>query len=233
MNKARMFKMSLSLSLLGTLYAFVLRLSIDWIKKSKMQKELEKQNSIIKMALLRSQINPHFLFNTLNNISSFCLNNPQKASFAIKKLSKIMSYMLNEANGEKVLLSKEIGHIENFISLQKLRFEEVNFVNFKIEGKTDNIYVSPMILLPFIENAFKHGSVTRPNSINILINAKSTEVFLDCSNIKKQLTETEKSYNSGIGLKNIKERLELLYSNRYHLQIDNDEKEYRVKLKIA
>jgi len=102
-DKIIVYKTSMSCNLLSTLYALVLRLSVDWIRKIGKHKELEKQNSIMRLALLRSQINPHFLFNTLNNINSFSSRNPEKASYATRKLSGIMHYMLNEANNEKVL----------------------------------------------------------------------------------------------------------------------------------
>jgi len=118
------YKASISHQLTGTIYAIVLRLSVDWVKKLEQQKELEKQNSKMKFLLLRSQINPHFLFNTLKTIDSFFDKNPAKASFAIIKLSEIMRYMLYEANNEKVLLDKEIGHIKNFIAVQNLSHSE-------------------------------------------------------------------------------------------------------------
>jgi len=231
-DKIIVYKTSMSCNLLSTLYALVLRLSVDWIRKIGKHKELEKQNSIMRLALLRSQINPHFLFNTLNNINSFSSRNPEKASYATRKLSGIMHYMLNEANNEKVLLDKEIEHINNFIALQKLRFKETNFVVFNIEGETSGILVPPMIFLPFIENAFKHGSVVRKNSIDILIKLSSNEIWFKCRNIKKQLTVTEKSQKSGIGLKNIKQRLELLYPHKHSLRIENSDNEYKVELML-
>jgi len=140
--------------------------------------------------------------------------------------------MLNEANNEKVLLDKEIEHINNFIALQKLRFKETNFVVFNIEGETSGILVPPMIFLPFIENAFKHGSVVRKNSIDILIKLSSNEIWFKCRNIKKHLTVTEKSQKSGIGLKNIKQRLELLYPHKHSLRIENSDNEYKVELML-
>lgn len=226
------YKASLGHTLLSTLYAIVLRLSADWFVKYQRQKELEKQNSITELALLRSQINPHFLFNTLNNINSFSTRDPEKTSFAIIKLSDIMRYMLYEANGEKVLLEKEIDYINNLIALQKLRFAENDFVDFKVEGKTGKHFIPPMIFLPFIENAFKHGKLSVVKGIEIRIRIEENQICFKCKNQIRELNETEKAQIGGLGIKNIRRRLELLFPNKHELIITNENNIYLVELKI-
>lgn len=226
------YKASLGHTLLSTLYAIVLRLSVDWVNKYHQQQELEKANTITELALLRSQINPHFLFNTLNNINSFSTHDPEKTSYAIIKLSEIMRYMLYDAANEKVLLEKEIDYIKNIIALQKLRYKENDFVNFTVIGETVNIFIPPMIFLPFIENAFKHGSNSITNGIEIRLTVEGNQISFFCRNKIKELNETEKSQLGGLGIKNIKRRLELLFPDKHELKIAVENNEYLVNLKI-
>lgn len=226
------YKSSLGHTLLSTLYAIVLRLSVDWFDNFQKQKELKKQNLKTELALLRSQINPHFLFNTLNNINSFSQNDPEKTSFAIIKLSDIMRYMLYEASEEKVLLNKEIEYIYNLIELQKLRYKENDFVSFKVEGDIHSKMIPPMLFLPFIENAFKHGKLSVTNGIEIYIKIEKNEIFFNCSNQIKELNDTEKEQFGGVGIKNIERRLELLFPSHYRMNISEKNNVYLVELKI-
>ena len=219
-------------TILSILYAFVLRLTVDWFNKYRRQKELEKQNSLTELALLRSQINPHFLFNTLNNIHSFSIRDPEKTSFAIIKLSEIMRYMLYEASAEKVFLDMELEYIRNFIALQKLRFRENDFVRFVVEGQTVGIRIPPMIFLPFIENAFKHGTFSETNAIQIHIQSNNEQLFFSCKNQIKQRNETEKKQAGGLGMKNICRRLEILFPGHHDLKIRKEKNIYIVELNI-
>jgi two-component system, LytTR family, sensor kinase len=226
------YKSSLGHTFLSLLYAVVLRLSVDWFNRYNIQKELEKINSITELALLRSQINPHFLFNTLNNINSFSTHDPVKTSFAIIKLSDIMRYMLYEAVNEKVELIKEVEHIANIIELQKLRFKEKDFVSFSIDGSINNIQIAPMLFLPFIENAFKHGSTNQAKAIKINLEVSPNKIHFTCENKIKELNETEINQPGGIGIKNIKRRLHLLYPELHELHIFEENNNYLVDLKI-
>jgi len=207
-------------------------LSVDWFNKYHKEKELEHANKITELALLRSQINPHFLFNTLNNINSFSTHDPEKTSFAIIKLSDIMRYMLYDAANEQVLLEKEIDYIDNFIALQKLRYKENDFVKFTVTGRTENLFIPPMIFLPFVENAFKHGTNSIANGIEISLNIENNKLEFKCRNKIKILTETEKSSLGGVGIKNIIRRLELLFPDKHHLNLLQEEDEYKVNLII-
>jgi len=222
------FGHTLNYSFMGVL----IRLALDWFDRRESSKELEKQNIKTELALLRAQINPHFLFNTLNNINSFATQNSEKTSYAIIKLSEIMRYMLYEANGERVLLDKEIQYIRNFLELHKLRYKNNSFIKFTVTGNTANIFISPMLFIPFIENAFKHGIKSIADPIIIEIMAENEEIYFTCSNTKRQLSESEKQQSHGIGIQNIKRRLDYLYSGRYTLMIDEEGKTFSVYLKV-
>ncbi len=226
------YKSSLGHTILAALYAIVLGLSVDWFRKYQKTKELEKANLVTELALLRSQINPHFLFNTLNNINSFTTTDPEKTSFAIIKLSDIMRYMLYDASSDKVLLEKEIDYIENFISLQRLRYKENDFVKFTVEGITAGVIIPPMIFLPFIENAFKHGTVSVKDSIVIDLSIVKHRILFNCKNRVKKSVGVESENKSGLGIKNIKRRLELLYPGKHELLITEPDDDFIVNLII-
>ena len=161
------YKSSLGHTLLHFLYALVLRLSVDGIKRRERQKELEQQNTQAELALLRSQINPHFLFNVLNNIHSYVYEDPDKTSFSLIKLSEIMRYMLYETNAPKVLLDQEIDYIQNYLALQRLRLQQGKNIRFNVSGNTAGIRIAPMLFIPFIENTFKHGKKNHEKGLTL------------------------------------------------------------------
>lgn len=204
------------------------RFGVDWFLNEKVKKNLENQKLIAELAFLRSQINPHFLFNSLNNIYSLAYQKSDKAPEAIMKLSEIMRYMLQESNEPKVKLVREIRYLENYIELQKLRFKGQAFVDLNINGDYTEQHIAPLILISFIENAFKHGIVSEPDSpvkINIRIN--NNELKFDIRNKKSRLNKDE---SSGIGLSNVKRRLDLLYPGDYVLNIEEDNETYYCRL---
>ena len=213
-------------ALTGTLFRF----TVSWFRNSLMQEELERQNIQNELALLRSQINPHFLFNTLNNLHSFAQHDQDKTAFGIIKLSEIMRYMLYETNTENVLLEKEIKYIENYIELQRLRLKNPDFVTFKVEGNIYGKKIAPLLLISFIENAFKHGrkNIESPG-IMIHLACNENELTFKVTNFV-----TKKEYNiekdQGIGLKNIKRRLDLIYGKNYKLDISENDDKYIVTL---
>ncbi|MBN2663783.1 MAG: histidine kinase [Bacteroidales bacterium] len=223
---------SMGHTLLYSFYGTISRIAIDFFENREKQKELEKQNIKTELALLRSQIDPHFLFNTLNNINSFTVTNPEKASFATIKLSEIMRYMLYEASNEKVQLKNEINYIKNYLEIQQLRYKDKDFVDFKIDGNCENILIPPMLFIPFVENAFKHGSKSKEKKITINLSANSREIEFEISNFKRELNETEKNRPKGIGIVNIKRRLELLFPEKYDLKIIENKETFNVSLFI-
>jgi len=224
---------SIGHTLLYAFYGIVFRFAIDWFENREKRKELEQQNAKTELALLRSQVNPHFLFNILNNINSFATNNSEKTSYAIIKLSEIMRYMLYEAKEDKVFIEKEIKHIENYLALQKMRYKDQDFVRFDCEFDGVNILVPPMLFIPFIENAFKHGKKGVGGKIHIILKANKNFIQFECENEIRDLNETEKLSSGGFGISNIKRRLELLFPEKHQLIIDDKNKKYHVNLKLS
>ena len=195
--------------------------------------ELISQNQASELALLRSQINPHFLFNTLNNIYSLVYQKTDSAPEAVMRLSEIMRYMLYDASVEKVLLENEINYLKSFIELQGLRLKNKEFVQFNIQGQYNGLTLSPMLLIPFVENAFKHGIKKGVNpGIIINLTVKDKRITFDVTNFCHKSDQINKDPIGGIGLANIKRRLELLYRGRYKLDIINTEEIFQVKLEL-
>lgn len=210
------------------------RLVLDYINQLKSQKELEGQNRIAEVNFLRSQINPHFLFNTLNNINALIRLRPEYAEKSIGSLSDLMRYMLNSSKLEKVELSKELEYINNYIELQKLRLPKEFNLKYETSIKNDLVLIEPLLLIGFIENTFKHG-----------ISGQDTDfIWIEITSDSKQLTLTtrntihsvvnNKDIVSGVGLENTKKRLNLCYYRRYIIekQIQNNIFEIQLKLEL-
>ena len=171
------------ITLICGIIALVLKGFITWFEEIKLKDELKLKNRDMELALVKSQLDPHFLFNTINNIDVLILKNPVEASDYLNKLSDIMRFMLFETKPEKIFLSKEIEYIEKYIELQKIRTANSHYVNFTVTGNTDTKEIAPMVFIPFIENAFKHTTNKKTEdaiSINILI--KNGTVKLECKN---------------------------------------------------
>jgi len=178
---------------------------------------------------LKMQIHPHFLFNTLNTMYGFALKKADQTPDMILKLSNLLDYLLYQAEKPFVLLTEEISHIKDYIDLEKMRFNDTLQVQFDIHIVSETITIAPMLLLPFIENSFKHGSIINGKlKINIQLTADSNSIDFKIQNSN---SETNKS-QQGIGLDNIKKRLELLYANQYHLNINNQEDKFSVQLQL-
>lgn len=198
--------------------------------------EMEAKQLKAELNLLKSQVNPHFLFNTLNNLFSIAQkNNDNETADGLLKLSQLMRYMIYESNVELVSLEKEITYIKNYIELQKLRFDNQDLlqVNLQITDSFKSKFICPMILIPFIENAFKHGlSVEDHNLIDISLGIENKVLNLIVKNSISNLKNGTDKKNSGIGLENVKRRLNLVYPNRHTLEIKSDNEFFNVDLKI-
>ncbi len=207
-----------------------------WQSEEEVRMGLEKQKINSELVYLKAQINPHFFFNTLNNIYSLTNIDVEKAKTAILKLSRMMRYVLYETEKDHTLLSKELDFIKDFIELMRLRLSEKVKIELDIPVKVEDAELAPMLLLPFIENSFKHGvSSQKPSLIQIKVSVKDKVLYLTTVNkIFKSSTNTPEGNASGIGLTNTKRRLSLLYKNRHRLNIsdDNPENEYQVELQI-
>jgi len=219
-------------SSLVVLFASVFRFTIDWFKNQKVQLELINKNQASELALMKSQINPHFLFNTLNNIYSLVNKHDDKALDAMGKLSDIMRYLIYDAQSDKVTVNKEIEYLESYIELQRLRHRDPGLVEYKLTGNADGLMIAPMLLIPFVENAFKHGDrkATRPNII-ISLKITSKVLYFKVTNfIPRQ--SIEKDQSGGIGLSNIMKRLEILYKGKHKLEINSNNNIYESILEI-
>lgn len=211
----------------------VIKLMKYWYKNQKLKNELENKNRNSELALLRSQLNPHFLFNTLNNIDALITSDPTKASDAVIKLSEIMRFTLYDANSDRVPMEKELKYLENYIALQQLRLKNPFFVKFDNELNCGLKSIAPMLFIPFVENAFKHGSknVVAPG-IEISLRCEDNILKFEVVNHYNMIEEHNKDASSGIGLVNTKKRLELLYPGKHKLEIRKSAGIYKVNLEI-
>lgn len=208
----------------------LLKFAIDWFGNERVQRNLESEKKEMELQFLKSQLNPHFLFNSLNNIYSLAYQKSDKTADAILKLSEIMRYMIYESNDSWVSLSKEIEYVQSYIELQKLRFRDGAAVEFSMNGEIDNQHIVPLILISFVENAFKHGVANDPKDpikINIIANQKI--LHFSVTNKKNKHNKDEVG---GVGLNNVERRLQLLYPERYKLNIVNSATHYTSELML-
>ncbi|HYF31752.1 MAG TPA: histidine kinase [Chitinophagaceae bacterium] len=204
-----------------------------WMRAEKQRRELVEVQLGSELNFLKSQINPHFLFNTLNNLFSLAQkNNNEELAGGIYKLSGLMRYMIYESSVDKIQLSKEILYIRDFIGLSKLRFDENEVeVNLNIEGDPDAYCIAPMLLVPFVENAFKHGVKLEHRSvIDISIVCTAASLVFHCRNPLFDTTD-EHTYG-GIGLENVRRRLQLLYPGKHRLVTEALDGRYHVHLEL-
>lgn len=206
-----------------------LRLSKEYYKNMRRQLHLEHQIAEAELQMLKSQINPHFLFNSLNNIYRLTQKKSDNAPDAVLKLSEMMRYVLHEANQKKVTLRNELEQLNNFISLQKLRMVDPSKVNYIAEYEGE-LTMAPLLLIPLLENAFKHSDLTKQSApITIDVEIKGSQLTFTVVN---GIDEIEKHEHSGIGLKNLKRRLVLLYENKHELKLEQKEGKFFAKLEL-
>jgi len=214
----------------------IFQILTDWQKSDVERKELEYKTTQTELNFLRSQINPHFLFNTLNNIYALTLKKSDAAPQTVLKLSEIMRYMLYECNERKVLLSQEINYLKNYIELEKLRLSKDFEVHLEIEGEVLSQRISPLLLTPFIENAFKHGinKQLHDGFIHVHLQTTEEELRMKITNSKGDYKPVEfpKKKSGGIGLANVTRRLQILYPEKHELHIEEDLESYNVHLNI-
>ena len=203
----------------------------DWQQKQTDNLNLLKENYKAELQLLKAQIHPHFLFNTLNNIYFFVLSEPAKAKHLVKKLEKLLYYIINECNEPTVPLSKEINMIHDYLELEKIRYSNID-IDLKITGDYKNKKIAPLLMLPFIENSFKHGASKMISEPWIKLFIQADEHLLHFI-----ITNNKPAYNivterHGIGLNNVKKRLRLLYSEKYFLNIEPTDNTFTVNMQI-
>ena len=195
-----------------------IRIMIDWFRSAEVRKDLENQRLKAELSMLKLQISPHFLFNTLNNIYSLAFQQRPQAPEAILKLSDIMRYMLYEANAEKVSLQKEITYIQNFIDLHRLRLRHTE-IHFNLSGGYIGKQITPMLLLPLVENAVKYGvSAKEASVIDIYLKVENNQLVFRTSNKVFKQNGVQRPEEGGIGLRNTRKRLDFLYPGQHHFE---------------
>lgn len=213
----------------------ILKIIKEWIVQQQIQRDLERRNLQSELSFLKSQINPHFLFNTLNSIYALSLKRSENAPNIVLRLSEMMRYMLYECNEKKVPLSREIQYIQNYLELERVRYGKkarIEF-DFMIEN-ADQYQIAPLLFIPFLENSFKHGlshHIDGTGSVEILLQVDNNILDFTIQNSKTDL-KAERYFQGGIGLKNVNRRLELLYPNKYKLDTTDSEDVYIVNLTL-
>jgi len=221
---------TVSIALFLLLAGGMIRLAYSFIKSQNEKKSLENLNLNAEVNFLKSQINPHFLFNTLNSIYSQAHNKSEHTEYSILKLSELLRYVLYETGEERVPLERDIQYINNYIDLQRIRLSSKITLRYTINGNLSGNTIAPLMLITFIENAFKHGiSYTQPSVINIDITVFEKTLTLTVSN---PVVKNDIFTQGGLGLKNVTRRLELLYPGKHNLTISQTDNQYLVNLKI-
>lgn len=199
-------------------------------KAERIHGQLKEEAIKAELAFLKSQINPHFLYNTLNYLYSLAIPVSDKMASAVLRLSDLMRYTLTEQEDGKVSLEKEIEYLSSYIELFRMRFEPAFYVSFDVEAFNAQLRITSLLLISFVENAFKHGVTTDPgNPVRIVLKANSKMLFFEVEN---RISQQEKDKSSGIGLYNVQRRLKLIYPGKHDLKIQNTEKSYKTTLTI-
>lgn len=215
--------------ILSSLVGILQNLILNTIKKE----QLEKQAINTELVYLKSQINPHFLFNTLNNIHTLVYTQAPAAPEAVMRLSSLMRYMIYESNASIVPLSIEIDYLRDYISLQQLRYELSPVVDFQVEGDKDSCYIAPLLFIHILENSYKHSpSVLEPGSIEVRAIVKENFLILTFQNPIGNNRTNLLEEPGGIGLQNVQKRLQLLYPDQHKLEIHQTDRIFQVKLRI-
>lgn len=214
----------------GTGYALVQHT----LGEEKSQQEERQERLRSELSFLRSQISPHFIFNILNSIVYLIRSKSPQAEPATLQLSALMRYMLYESNDTQIPLEKEVGYLKSYVELQKIRFEEDVEIRLNVAGEISGQVIEPMLMIPFVENAFKHGvGLIESPLIDISVNITEKKIFFAVRNKITPDTPEDKDNSSGIGLQNVRRRLELLYPNAYTLKISEQEEWFEARLSIS
>jgi two-component system LytT family sensor kinase len=214
-------------------FSSIYRIAIDHVKAERLSKEKENENLKTELSFLRSQISPHFMFNVLNNMVSLARKRSDQLEPSLIRLSGMMRYMLYETDAEKVGLKKELDYLKSYVELQQQRFADSLQVAFNVQADNLEHEIEPMLLIPFIENAFKHGTglIEQPQ-ITISITVKEGSLLMEVRNRINNNTTEIKDKTAGIGLNNVKRRLSLLYGSNHHLLLMNEDNWYTVLLQL-
>ena len=212
--------------------ASILALFKHWTIKQQDWKRAEQEKMSAQLELLKAQLHPHFLFNTLNNIYAFALERSDKTPQLVLKLSSLLSYMLYECRTDEVLLQKEIGVMKNYIDLEQERYGDNLDISLNIEGDIQDRFIAPLLILPFLENAFKHGTSEQIGKPWMSIDIAVKEGTMKCKVINSKNAVFPHREN-GVGIENIKKRLELLYPGKHQLKLSDEGEFFVVSLSLT
>jgi two-component system, LytTR family, sensor kinase len=214
------------------LWSIAYRILVDKLRDDKAKVERQTENLQTELSFLRSQVSPHFMFNVMNNMVALARKKSDLLEPSLIKLSSLLRYMLYETDEEKVSLQKEIEYLQSYIDLQKQRFADNVMINVSLDNVDGQQQIHPMLLIPFVENAFKHGTGMFIPEIAIKLKSDDRKLFFEVSNRFSENGNEVKDKSSGIGLANVRRRLNLLYGNNQHLEIIKENKRFTVKLEI-
>ena len=214
-------------------FALAIKLLKRWYLKQKETEQLVREKINAELQLLKAQVHPHFLFNTLNNIYSFILNGSDKAPEMIKKLSSLLHYILNDCNRQRVPLDKELSMIQDYITLEQIRYGDRLNLSLHIQGTAKDKMISPLLLIPFVENSFKHGTSRTLTHPWVKLDIHIEKDFLEFLLTNNKPENKESIGKKGIGLNNVKKRLQLLYPEAHSLNIVESEMSFEVYMRIA
>ena len=214
--------------------AFAIKTLQKWIDQQNEKHEMEKRNLETELSLLKSQLHPHFLFNTMNNLYALSLEQSSKTSEGIAKVSELLRSVLYECNKREIPLKKEIELLRNYVDLEKMRYDNSGYFNFDISGPVENVQIAPMLLFTFVENCFKHSGIGQNEAHYIKLKVVVAENKFDFYAENSKLPATEPSFDKieGIGLNNVRKRLKILYSGKYSLEITNLKAKFKVHLSV-
>tara|TARA_B110000046_G_scaffold83787_1_gene91935 strand:+ start:766 stop:1800 length:1035 start_codon:yes stop_codon:yes gene_type:complete len=233
-NISTFIQVSVFLSFIGVANAvlgFVIKGFITWFTDVKLNEKLTKQNHKMEIALIESKLNPHFLFNTINNIDVLIEKDATKASEYLNKLSDLLRFMLYETKSSQIKLTSEIEYINKYLDLQRIRSVNPNYFTFQCVGELSSINVAPALFIPIIENAFKHVSDKKANNaIQIELKVDKNNLNFKCCNLTK--VSGSNNLEKGIGNQLIQKRLALLYPNKHTLSVNMESDKYCVELSI-
>jgi LytS/YehU family sensor histidine kinase len=205
-----------------------------WYTKERKNLQLQKENAEAQLQLLKAQVHPHFLFNTLNNIYSYTQNTSAQASKLVMGLSDMLRYMLYECNQQLVSLDKELKMLKDYSVLEQIRYDNRLDLHIDLPDDVADLYIAPLLLLPFVENCFKHGVSNMLDQpwMSLRVSVDKESMKMDLVNGKPANQPVNTSDKSGIGIVNVRKRLDLLYSDKYQLQITSEEEVFIVNLTV-
>ena len=215
--------------------AVSIKLLLFWYQQREQTLEAEKQRAAAELQLLKAQLHPHFLFNTLNNLYAHTLESSPRSPEIVMKLSELLRFMIYESNTPKIPLTKEIKLIQSYIALEKLRYSDRLDISVTIDGDVGKYQIPPLLLLPFAENAFKHGTSRQLDLcwISLNLNMKDSVMYFKLVNSVEPGNGEKHLKTGGLGLQNVKRRLELLYKDRYRFETKRLEEVFVVNLEIT